>query len=183
MEKRVNYLTTALIMFFILSGIGRADQNSTMRHLMNEPVSLLDYGILRLETFLKSKDMDNFLKVGFDSNDEKIEIIFVYFLTKEIVDKEEAENRFRSNKWQVQEHLGIDPLSCRFQRSNEKNGLVYNDLNLFFRQFNTKEQLEISCYEMYSRTKIRGMFMQKDDCILYCKADLLVTTVHCFTSL
>ena len=93
MEKRVNYLTTALIMFFILSGIGRADQNSTMRHLMNEPVSLLDYGILRLETFLKSKDMDNFLKVGFDSNDDKIEIIFAYFLTKDIVDKEYTTHR------------------------------------------------------------------------------------------
>ena len=183
MGKWLNYSAIVLIAFLIFSGIGRAEPISTMRYLMNEPVSLLDFGIFRLETFLKSKNINNFFKVDFDSDDKKIAIIFAYFWTEDLLDKKDAENKFRNSKWQVQEHLGLDPLTCRFHRSDEKKRSVYSDLNLFFRQFNTKEQLDISGYEMYSRTKIRGMFMLKDDGILDCKADLLGTTVHCSTSL
>ena len=183
MRKWLNYSATVLIVFLIFSGIGRAEPNSTMGYLMNEPVSLLDFGIFRLETFLKSKDINNFFKVGFDSDDKKIVIIFAYFWTEDLLDKKDAENKFRNSKWQVQEHLWIDPLTCKVHRSDEKKRPGYSDLNLFFRQFNSKEQLDISGYEMYSRTKIRGMFMLKDDGILDCKADLLGTTVHCSTSL
>jgi hypothetical protein len=183
MGKWLNYSATVLIVFLIFSGIGRAEPNSTMRYLMNEPVSLLDFGIFRLETFLKSKDINNFFKVDFDSDDKKIVIIFAYFGSEDIADKKDAENKFRNTKWQVQEHLGIDPLTCRFHRSDEKKRSVYSDLNHFFRQFNTREQPDISGYEMYSRTKIRGMFMLKNDGILDCKADLMGTTVHCSTSL
>jgi len=183
MKKWLNYSATGLIVFLIFSGIGGAEPNSTMRYLVNEPVSLLDFGIFQLETFLKSKDINNFFGVDFDSDDKKIVINFAYFWTEDLVDKKDAENKFRRSKWQVQEHLGIDPLTCKFHRSDEKKRPVYSDLNLFFRQFNTKEQPDISGYEMYSRTKIRGLFMLKDDGILHCKADLLGTTVHCSTSL
>ena len=183
MGKWLNYSATVLIAFLIFSGIGRAEPYSTMRYLMNEPVSLLDFGIFRLETFLKSKDINNFFKVDFDSDDKKIAIIFAYFWTEDLFDKKDAENKFRNSKWQVQELLGLDPLTCRFHRGDEKKRSKYSDLNQFFRQFNTREQLDISGYEMYSRTKIRGMFMLKDDSILHCKADLLGTTVHCSTSL
>ena len=144
------------------------------------------FGILQLEIFLKSKNINNFFKVDFDSDDKKIVIILVYSLTQDLVDKKDAEHKFRNSKWQVQEHLGIDPLTCKFRKSAETaKRPVYRDLNLFFKhKYNTKEQLlDISGYEMYSKTKIRGMFMLKDESLLYCKADLLGTTVHCSTSL
>ena len=61
-------------------------EEAFVNNLMNEPVSLLDFGIFRLETFLKSKDINNFFKVGFDSDDKKIVIIFAYFWTEDLLD-------------------------------------------------------------------------------------------------
>jgi hypothetical protein len=173
----------ALIAFLIVAGLGTAEPNNTMRYLMNEPVHLLDLGIFQLETYLNSKNVDNFLKVDFDSDDEKLVIIFAYPQTAAWANTKNAENKFRSSKWQVQEHLGIDPLTCKFNKRPQKERPVYGNLNLFFRhQSNTQDQPDISGYEMYFRTKIRGIFQQKDGGILQCKADLLGTNVDCTAS-
>jgi hypothetical protein len=46
-------LIIATIIFLLLSGICNAEPDSTIKYLMNEPVSMLDFGLYRMDRYLE----------------------------------------------------------------------------------------------------------------------------------
>jgi hypothetical protein len=76
MKKWIKYFATVLIAFFIFSGICKAEPDSTIKYLMNEPISMLEWGLFRLEQNLKRTSREYKANYYQDINRIYIEYMF-----------------------------------------------------------------------------------------------------------
>ena len=82
----------AITIFFITIGVCMAEPASTVKYLMHKPVSLFDYGILRIEEDLKFRaasmykikdQTPQYLSVLYDYKSNKIIMYFLYTIDKQ----------------------------------------------------------------------------------------------------
>jgi hypothetical protein len=91
MSKRKKCISIIIFFLFIAAGISKAEPNSTILYLMKTPVSMLDYGIYRLDRFLRdeSKKLINAkdepeIGVTYNYDSNRIEIKFLYVIKAEL---------------------------------------------------------------------------------------------------
>jgi hypothetical protein len=99
---RVKKIALATVIFFSTIGFCTAEPASTVKYLMNKPVSLFDYGILRMQEDLKFRaasaykikhQAPSYLSVLYDAKSNKIVMYLLYTIYKKNVD--EIENRMK----------------------------------------------------------------------------------------
>lgn len=91
MSKRRKCILIVIFFLFIAVGISKAEPTPTVLYLMKTPVSMLDYGIYRLDRFLKdeSKKLINAkdepdIEVNYNYDSNRIEIRFSYLIQTEL---------------------------------------------------------------------------------------------------
>lgn len=89
------YLTTALLAFFIFSGICKAEPDSTIKYLMNEPVSMLDWGLFQLEKRLEA-GLSDVCSVDYEPVSNRIRIERIIGFDKKLPDIEWAKSECKS---------------------------------------------------------------------------------------
>ena len=93
MSKMKKCIPIVMFLLFMATGISKAEPTPTISYLMNTPVSMLDFGIYRLENFLIG-DVSNLaiplgseikpdIQVAYLYNSNRIQIIFSYGLLLE----------------------------------------------------------------------------------------------------
>jgi len=89
MSKINKCIPIVVFLLFITVGISRAEPTPTISYLMNTPVSMLDFGILKLNTRLES--FGNKLMIGkteplitvfYEWNSNRIKIFYSYLIKK-----------------------------------------------------------------------------------------------------
>ena len=55
MSKKIKCIPIVVFLLFISVGISKAEPTPTISYLMNTPVSMLDFGIYKLETLLNEE--------------------------------------------------------------------------------------------------------------------------------
>lgn len=92
MSKRKKCISIVIFFLFMTVGISKAEPNPTLLYLIETPVSMLDYGIYRLDRFLRDEskkllnakdEPDIGVNYNFDSN--RLEIRFSYFIKTELL--------------------------------------------------------------------------------------------------
>jgi hypothetical protein len=91
MSKRKKCISIIIFFLFIAAGISKAEPTPTVLYLMKTPVSMLDYGIYRLDRFLRdeSKKLINAkdepeIGVTYNYDSNRIEIKFLYVIKAEL---------------------------------------------------------------------------------------------------
>jgi hypothetical protein len=168
MKKKLSCLIIVLVTFFFLSETCKAELDSTIRYLMNEPVSMLELGLFRLEIKLKQIHSPLYSVIYFpDSN--RIYIEFYIGLNigfdKEIQDIQTAKDRCKRTLKSIRKVAN----SLTFYKSFT---------HLIFSK--TKHEPEKLAENLMSITDIKIFATYGKEKMLSCRASLLGKDIYFF---
>lgn len=91
MSKMKKCIPIVVFLLFIAVGISKAEPTPTVSYLMNTPVSMLDFGMFKLNTLLNDESAKLMISktkptigVDYDWDSNRIKIIILYYSKKEL---------------------------------------------------------------------------------------------------
>lgn len=146
----------SFLIVFAMSSPVFSEPSTTFRHLLTEPVSMLDWGVYRLEAALKDIEFENldnqlhnrYSNAGYDWDRNRLEIHYALYLNKASSDVDTAKEacsriteRLRmvwgnqlpiaSNIASFFEHSGFTSKNKPDDFSNEIQGSTYIEIEIF----------------------------------------------------
>lgn len=176
MNKWVIHFTATFIAFLIFSGTCKAEPDSTIQYLMDEPVSLFDLGIFKMRSELDSKfeTKDRLVAVDYKWPENRIVITFL-FPSVRFENEYEAKERCIEFVEGIRREFDVNPKSgdppgpysaFRISRYFEHSG---------YSKKNRPNDLSDQLYELI---KIKGSMHLKNNDAFSCQAPLAGTAIY-----